>query len=142
MKSLHRSIELELARKVAGQLMAKDALGAHARDELGISDFSTVRPVQAALTSAATFSVGAAIPLLIALISPADRLVWMVMIASLACLALLGAVGARRGSEHPQWHGASLLLGSVCYGRHGRDRKAVRGSGVAGALQSQYRQSH
>ena len=65
-----RGVELSLARKVAQQLMAKDALGAHARDELGISDISTARPVQAALASAATFSLGAAAPLVLTLLSP------------------------------------------------------------------------
>ncbi|MEQ1613134.1 MAG: VIT family protein [Hyphomicrobiaceae bacterium] len=92
-----RGVEAGLARQVAEQLMAKDALGAHARDELGISDISTARPVQAALTSAATFAVGAALPLLMALILPANRLVIGVSIASLLFLGLLGAVGARAG---------------------------------------------
>ena len=67
-----RGVELSLARKVAQQLMAKDALGAHARDELGISDISTARPVQAALASAATFSLGAAAPLVLTLLSPSS----------------------------------------------------------------------
>jgi VIT1/CCC1 family predicted Fe2+/Mn2+ transporter len=83
--------------KVADQLMAKDALGAHARDELGISEISTARPVQAALTSAATFAVGAAMPLLMVLISPSSQLVTIVSAASLGFLALLGAVGAKAG---------------------------------------------
>jgi len=95
-----RGVEPDLARKVVDQLMARDALGAHARDELGISDFSTARPVQAAITSAVTFSVGAAMPLLMAVISPADKLVWVVTAASLAFLALLGAVGARAGGAN------------------------------------------
>ena len=71
-----RGLEVGLARQVADQLMAKDALGAHARDELGISEITTARPIQAALTSAATFSVGAALPLLMVLVSPASMLVW------------------------------------------------------------------
>jgi VIT1/CCC1 family predicted Fe2+/Mn2+ transporter len=92
-----RGVDIELARQVAGQLMAKDALAAHARDELGISEITTARPVQAALTSAATFTVGAAMPLLTVLVSPPGSLVPVVAIASLAFLALLGAVGARAG---------------------------------------------
>jgi VIT1/CCC1 family predicted Fe2+/Mn2+ transporter len=92
-----RGVEQELALKVADQLMAKDALGAHARDELGISEISTARPVQAALTSAATFAVGAALPLSMVLVAPAEKLVLIVSVASLAFLALLGAFGARAG---------------------------------------------
>jgi VIT1/CCC1 family predicted Fe2+/Mn2+ transporter len=80
--------------------MAKDALGAHARDELGISEISTARPVQAALTSAATFAVGASMPLLMVLISPSDKLVPIVSFASLGFLALLGAVGAKAGGAN------------------------------------------
>lgn len=92
-----RGVEPDLARKVALQLMAKDALGAHARDELGISEMTTARPVQAALTSAATFATGAALPLFMVLISPRSILVPVVSIASLLFLALLGAIGARTG---------------------------------------------
>ena len=92
-----RGLELTLARQVADQLMAKDALGAHAQEELGISEVTTARPIQAALTSAATFAVGAAMPLLMVLVSPPSILVPVVSIASLAFLALLGAIGARAG---------------------------------------------
>jgi len=92
-----RGVDQALARKVADQLMAKDALGAHAHDELGISEISTARPVQAALTSAATFAVGAAMPLLMVVVSPADDLVPIVSVASLGFLAFLGAVGAKTG---------------------------------------------
>lgn len=92
-----RGVDLALARQVAQQLMAKDALTAHARDELGISEITTARPVQAALTSAATFSVGAAMPLLMVVVSPASALVPIVSVASLGFLALLGAVGAKAG---------------------------------------------
>ncbi len=92
-----RGVEPELARKVALQLMAKDALGAHARDELGISEMTTARPVQAALTSAATFATGAALPLLMVLVSPRSVLVPVVSVASLLFLGLLGAIGARTG---------------------------------------------
>ncbi|RYE03514.1 MAG: VIT family protein [Sphingomonadales bacterium] len=92
-----RGVEPALARQVATQMMAKDALGAHARDELGISEISTARPIQAALTSAATFSVGAAAPLLAALLAPVAIVVPAVSIASLLFLAALGAIGARAG---------------------------------------------
>ena len=92
-----RGVDPALARQVARQLMAKDALGAHARDELGISEITTARPVQAALTSAATFSVGAAMPLLMVVVSPAAALVPIVSAASLGFLALLGAIGAKAG---------------------------------------------
>lgn len=92
-----RGVDHDLAVKVADQLMAKDPLGAHARDELGISEISTARPVQAALTSAATFAIGAAMPLAMVLIAPVDKLVLVVTIASLGFLALLGAVGAKAG---------------------------------------------
>ena len=95
-----RGLELPLARKVAQQLMAKDALTAHARDELGISEITTARPVQAALTSAATFSVGAAMPLLMVIISPTSALVPIVSAASLGFLALLGAIGAKAGGAN------------------------------------------
>jgi VIT1/CCC1 family predicted Fe2+/Mn2+ transporter len=90
-----RGVDQALARQVAQQLMAKDALTAHARDELGISEMTTARPVQAALTSAVTFSVGAAMPLLMVVVSPAGALVPIVSAASLGFLALLGAIGAR-----------------------------------------------
>ena len=95
-----RGLDPELAREVALQLMAKDALGAHARDELGISEATTARPIQAALTSAATFTVGAAMPLLMVLVSPASLLVSVVATASLGFLALLGAIGGRAGGAH------------------------------------------
>jgi VIT1/CCC1 family predicted Fe2+/Mn2+ transporter len=101
-----RGLERPLARQVAQQLMTKDALTAHARDELGISEITTARPVQAALTSAATFSVGAAMPLLMVVISPAWALVPIVSGASLGFLALLGAIGARAG-------GANILRATV-----------------------------
>ena len=96
-----RGVAIDLARKVADQLMAHDALGAHARDELGISEITTARPVQAALTSAATFATGAAMPLFMVLIAPTGKLVPIVTVASLAFLALLGAIGARAGGADP-----------------------------------------
>jgi VIT1/CCC1 family predicted Fe2+/Mn2+ transporter len=92
-----RGLDLALAHQVADKLMAGDALTAHARDELGISEHTTARPVQAALTSAATFSVGAALPLAVAAVAPVNGLTWAVSAASLAFLALLGAVGAQAG---------------------------------------------
>lgn len=92
-----RGLAPELARQVAEQLMAKDALTAHARDELHITDATTARPVQAALTSAATFATGAAFPLLIVLLVPVTAMALAVTVASLLFLALLGAIGARAG---------------------------------------------
>jgi VIT1/CCC1 family predicted Fe2+/Mn2+ transporter len=97
-----RGVELGLARDVAKQLMKKDALGAHARDELGISEITTARPVQAAMASAATFTVGAAAPLLLVLVAPASYLVATVSTGALLFLCLLGAIGAKAG-------GAGLL---------------------------------
>src|ERR1700688_1652081 len=85
-----RGVDRDLARRVARQLMAKDALGAHAHDELGISEITTARPVQAALASAASFSVGAGMPLLMVVLSPTGKLVPIVFAASLGFLALLG----------------------------------------------------
>jgi vacuolar iron transporter family protein len=97
-----RGLDKALALQVAEQLMAHDALGAHARDELGISDATAARPVQAALASAASFSVGGALPLFMALATPTGYIIEAVAVASLLFLALLGAVGARTG-------GANLL---------------------------------
>lgn len=96
-----RGLTPELAREVAVQLMAKDALGAHARDELGISDMTTARPVQAALASALTFSVGAVLPLIVVALTPLSNLIVTVAIASLFFLAALGAAGARAGGAAP-----------------------------------------
>lgn len=101
-----RGLDPALAEQVARQLMAKDALGAHARDELGISEVTTARPVQAALTSAATFAVGAAMPLLMVVVSPVSLLIPAVSVASLGFLALLGAIGAQAG-------GANVLRGTA-----------------------------
>lgn len=92
-----RGLTPALARQVAEQLMAKDALTAHTRDELHITDATTARPVQAALTSAATFATGAAFPLLIVLLVPVTAMALAVTVASLLFLALLGAIGARAG---------------------------------------------
>ncbi|MGZ9260393.1 MAG: VIT1/CCC1 transporter family protein [Candidatus Binatia bacterium] len=101
-----RGLDPSLANQVAEQLMAKDALAAHARDELGISETISARPVQAALTSAGTFAVGAALPLLVVVIAPVTSLVALVTGTSLFFLALLGALAAQAG-------GAGILTGTV-----------------------------
>jgi VIT1/CCC1 family predicted Fe2+/Mn2+ transporter len=92
-----RGVEIALARKVAQQLTAKDALGAHARDELGISEITAARPIQAAFTSAATFSAGAAAPLALVVASPPSLLIPIVSAGSLIFLAILGFLGAKTG---------------------------------------------
>jgi vacuolar iron transporter family protein len=103
---VHRGLDAELARRVSRELMAKNPLEAHARDELGISEITTARPIQAAFTSAITFSVGAAMPLLAVLISPLQHLVLAVAASSLIYLAILGAVGAKAG-------GANILRATI-----------------------------
>ena len=92
-----RGVEEGLARQVAEQLMRKDALGAHARDELGITATASARPVEAALTSAATFAVGAMLPVATALVLPARFTAVGIPLITLVCLAVLGAIGARLG---------------------------------------------
>jgi VIT1/CCC1 family predicted Fe2+/Mn2+ transporter len=101
-----RGLDAELATEVSRQLMKHDALGAHARDELGISETLTARPVQAALASAATFAVGAVLPLLVVLIVPITALMWSVSVSSLVFLALLGSLAARAG-------GASVMTSAL-----------------------------
>lgn len=103
----NRGLEPDLARQVARQLMAKDALVAHARDELGLTDELAARPLQAALASAATFAAGAAVPLLTIVIAPPS--VIAVSVVSLLCLVALGAVAARAG-------GAPMLVGAARVG--------------------------
>jgi VIT1/CCC1 family predicted Fe2+/Mn2+ transporter len=103
---IKRGLEPALASQVAAQSTAHDALGAHARDELGISEVSTARPVQAALTSAVTFSTGAALPLLVVLLAPVSVLMWAVCVSSLVFLALLGALAAHAG-------GASVIIAAA-----------------------------
>jgi len=103
---LRRGLDAELASEVATQLMALDALGAHMRDELGISETMTARPVQAALASAATFAVGATMPLLVVLLVPLSATMWAVSATSLLFLALLGFLAARAG-------GASALTAAL-----------------------------
>jgi VIT1/CCC1 family predicted Fe2+/Mn2+ transporter len=101
-----RGLEAGLAKQVAEQLMAHDALGAHTRDELGISHTLTAQPLQAALASAGSFAVGAAMPLLVTLLAPPSILVYVVSATSLLFLAMLGAIAARAG-------GAPILPGTL-----------------------------
>lgn len=101
-----RGLDKDLAHEVALQMTAHDALGAHKRDELGISETITARPVQAALTSAATFAVGAALPLVTVMLTPLNNLGWIVSVCSLFFLAILGAVAGRVG-------GSSIWVGAV-----------------------------
>ena len=101
-----RGLTPGLAFQVAEQLMAHDALGAHARDEIGITDTGRARPLQAAWSSAATFTAGAALPLAVAWLFPMPRLISMVAVLSLVFLGILGSIAARAG-------GASMLRGSI-----------------------------
>src|SRR5450631_763903 len=101
-----RGLDPQLAKQVAKQLMDNDALGAHARDELGISATLTARPIQAALTSAASFAVGAAMPLLVTALAPQPALIPLVAGTSLVFLAFLGGLAARAG-------GAGLMAGAI-----------------------------
>ncbi len=101
-----RGLEPDLAKQVAEQLMAHDALGAHARDEIGISETVTARPVQAAFSSAGTFTVGAALPLILAWAIPDAQLIPVVAVSSLFFLALLGGLAARTG-------GAPIAVGAM-----------------------------
>lgn len=103
---MKRGLSPDLARQVATQLMEHDALGAHARDELGITEALSARPLLAALASAASFSVGAALPLMVAYMAAENNLIVLVAVASLFFLALLGALAARAG-------GAGVLAGAM-----------------------------
>ena len=105
-----RGLGPDLARQVAREFMAKDALEAHARDELGISQINRARPTQAAFTSAATFSVGAAGPLLAVLFSPVQFLVPAIAVSSLIFLAVLGCIGAKTGGASPFVASARVTL--------------------------------
>jgi len=96
---VRRGVSPDIARIVSEQLMAKDALAAHAQDELGVSEATTARPIQAAMASAASFAVGAVLPLLIVLLSPARLLTPTVAVTSLVFLAALGAAGAKTGGS-------------------------------------------
>jgi VIT1/CCC1 family predicted Fe2+/Mn2+ transporter len=103
---VHRGLDRELARKVSDQLMARDALGTHAREELGLSPASSARPIQAAATSAASFSIGSALPLAVAAIAPARSLLILIPLVSLACLLVLGGWSAKVG-------GANMRVGAL-----------------------------
>ncbi|MFZ0268272.1 VIT1/CCC1 transporter family protein [Caulobacter sp.] len=98
---VRRGLDDPTARRVASQLMAKDALGAHARDELGISDATTARPIQAAFASASSFAAGAAMPLVVVVVAPPSMLVATVVLVSTVGLAVLGFVGAQAGGARP-----------------------------------------
>jgi VIT1/CCC1 family predicted Fe2+/Mn2+ transporter len=101
-----RGLDKELAVRVAEQLMAHDALGAHARDELGLNEMTIAKPIQAALASAASFAAGAALPVLLVTFTPIATMIPVVAVSSLVFLAILGAIAARAG-------GASMLTGAV-----------------------------
>jgi vacuolar iron transporter family protein len=103
-----RGIAPDLARQVAQQLTAKDALGAHARDELGISETMAARPIQAALASAVSFAAGAALPLLVVVFVSTAALIWATSIISLIGLAALGAISARLGGA-PVWRAVARV---------------------------------
>lgn len=102
---IRRGLDRDLAVQVASQLMARDALAAHARDELGMSDMTAARPTQAALSSALSFTLGATLPLVMVLIAPAQGRVWLTSASSLLALATLGAIAA--------WTGGSGLVRSI-----------------------------
>lgn len=103
---IKRGLSKDVAHTVARQLMAKNPLGTHAQDELGITKEMIARPIQAAFTSALTFAMGAALPLLVVIISPGNQLVYAVAIATLIFLGILGAIGERIG-------GSDLLKGTL-----------------------------
>lgn len=113
-----RGLDRELARRVAVQLTHHDALAAHARDELGISEITTARPIQAALASAASFAAGAILPLLVVILAPQKQLIPLTVIASLVFLAVLGTVSAKTGGAKPLraavrvvfWGGLAMAL--------------------------------
>ena len=115
---ISRGLDRALATQVATQLMSHDALGAHARDELGITEMMTARPMQAAMASAATFAAGAALPLLVVWLAPAAGLMWSVSIASLVFLVALGALAARTG-------GADMAAGALRMGFWGALAMAI-----------------
>lgn len=94
---VHRGLDVALAKQVAEKLMSHDALAAHAREELGISEITTARPLQAALTSAASFSTGAILPLLVAAIAPAQWAIPAIALSALISLAILGGIAAKAG---------------------------------------------
>lgn len=101
-----RGLSRDLARRVARQLMQKDGVAAHTRDELGISEAVVARPIQAAITSATTFAIGASLPLVAAILAPIGNMIWPISIAALVALGILGALGARAG-------GADIVRGTT-----------------------------
>jgi VIT1/CCC1 family predicted Fe2+/Mn2+ transporter len=105
-----RGVERDLARKVALQLMAHDALGAHARDELGISDLTAARPLQASAASAASFATGAALPLSVAVLAPAAFVIPATVFSSLVSLVILGVISARAGGAKPMRAAFRVLI--------------------------------
>lgn len=113
-----RGLDKTLAAQVATQLMSHDALGAHARDELGITEMMTAQPMQAAMASAATFAAGAALPLLVVWLAPAAGLMWSVSVASLVFLVGLGALAAKTG-------GAGMAAGALRMGFWGALAMAI-----------------
>ena len=119
-----RGLTQELARQVADQLTERDALGAHARDELGLSHITSARPLQAALASAVAFAIGAALPVIVAAVAPDAQLTWMVTASALILLTVLGAVAARvggaplmRGAFRVAFWGALAMAASAGVGR-------------------------
>jgi vacuolar iron transporter family protein len=121
---VRRGLDKDLARTVARQLMAKDPLGTHARDELGLSDVLAARPFQAAWASAASFSVGAALPILTVVTAPTAGLAFTISLVSLVCLTGLGAVSARaggapaaRGAGRVALWGAAAMAATAAIGR-------------------------
>lgn len=115
---IDRGVEPQLARQVALQLMDKDALAAHARDELGISEFTAARPLQAAAASAASFAMGGIVPVIVAATAPSSGLSIIISAGSIILLALLGAAGAKIG-------GANMLSGAARVGFWGAAAMAV-----------------
>jgi vacuolar iron transporter family protein len=103
---MERGLDREFARQVATQMMERDALGAHARDELGISEMVAANPIQAAMVSALTFAVGAVFPLIVALLVPVSQIVYAVAATTLVALAILGGFGASAG-------GAGIIKGAA-----------------------------
>jgi len=121
---VQRGLSPALASKVADELMAKDALAAHARDELGMTEQTKARPLQAAVASAASFTIGALLPVILTIVTPESRIVWVVTISALVLLAVLGALAAKiggakiaRGALRVAFWGAMAMAFSTLVGR-------------------------
>jgi VIT1/CCC1 family predicted Fe2+/Mn2+ transporter len=121
---VQRGLSPELAAKVADELMSKDALAAHARDELGMTEQTKARPLQAAIASAASFTLGALLPVILTIVTPESRIVWVVTISALVLLAVLGALAAKigganiaRGALRVAFWGAMAMAFSTMVGR-------------------------